>query len=408
VIALQNLVDRFLKYIKIYTTSDENSDTIPSTKRQLVLAEELKKELIEIGLDEVSLDENGYLMATIPSNIEKNCPVIGFIAHMDTSPDMSGENVKSKIINYNGEKIILNAEKNIYLDPKDFPSLNDYNGKTIITTDGTTLLGADDKAGIAEIITASEILLKSDIKHGKIRICFTPDEEIGRGADFFDVKKFGADFAYTIDGGPLGELESENFNAASAKFYIQGKNVHPGTAKDQMINSILIANELISLFPKNERPENTEKYEGFFHINDINGSVEKTTLNMIIRDHDKELFEQKKDFVQKVVEKINKKYSNAIKLELKDSYYNMKEIIEKNPHIMNLAKKAFLNCDVTPNIKPIRGGTDGARLSFMGLPCPNIFTGGHNFHGKYEYVVIESMEKAVQIIVEIAKLNTEF
>ncbi|UYP00256.1 peptidase T [Oceanotoga sp. DSM 15011] len=405
---MQNLVDRFLKYIKIYTTSDENSDTIPSTKRQLVLAEELKKELIEIGLDEVSLDENGYLMATIPSNIEKNCPVIGFIAHMDTSPDMSGENVKSKIINYNGEKIILNAEKNIYLDPKDFPSLNDYNGKTIITTDGTTLLGADDKAGIAEIITASEILLKSDIKHGKIRICFTPDEEIGRGADFFDVKKFGADFAYTIDGGPLGELESENFNAASAKFYIQGKNVHPGAAKDQMINSILIANELISLFPKNERPENTEKYEGFFHINDINGSVEKTTLNMIIRDHDKELFEQKKDFVQKVVEKINKKYSNAIKLELKDSYYNMKEIIEKNPHIMNLAKKAFLNCDVTPNIKPIRGGTDGARLSFMGLPCPNIFTGGHNFHGKYEYVVIESMEKAVQIIVEIAKLNTEF
>ncbi len=406
---LQNLTERFLNYVKIETTSDENSPTCPSTKTQLEFAKKIADELKEIGLAEVEVDENGYVMATCPANTKKDLPVIGFIAHMDTSPDMSGENVNPKIIkNYDGKDIVLNEETGIVLSPLDFPELLENIGLDLITTDGTTLLGADDKAGIAEIITAMEYLISHpEIIHGKIRIAFTPDEEIGRGADLFDVKKFGASFAYTLDGGPIGELEYENFNAASAKITIQGRNVHPGSAKNKMVNSALIAMELNSMLPVNERPEYTEKYEGFYHLTNINGTVENTTISYIIRDHSRELFENKKRLLQETVDFLNKKYGDIITLELKDSYYNMKEMIEPKMFIIDLAKEAMENIGITPKIQPIRGGTDGARLSFMGLPCPNIFTGGFNFHGKYEYIPIQSMEKAVETLLEIVRLSTE-
>ncbi|AEX86083.1 peptidase T [Marinitoga sp. 1135] len=403
---MKKVQERFLEYVKFYTTSDENSETCPSTPEQLVFANYLKKELEEIGLSEVEVDENGYVYATLPANSEEDIPVIGFIAHMDTAPALTGKGVKPKIIKYEGGDIVLNEEKNIVLSPEEFPKLNNYIGQEIIVTDGNTLLGADDKAGIAEIITAMEYLIQHpEIKHGKIRIGFTPDEEIGRGADRFNVEKFGAKFAYTIDGGEIGELEAENFNAATAHFKINGKSIHPGTAKNKMINAAEIAAELIMMFPQAQTPQNTEKYEGFFHVVGIKGDCDSAEVVMIVRDHDKKLFENKKWLCEKNAELLNKKYGgNTVELNLKDSYYNMKEIIDKNPEIIEIAKKAMENVGVTPIIKAIRGGTDGARLSYMGLPCPNIFTGGHNFHGRYEYIPIPSMEKAVEVIIEISKL----
>lgn len=405
---MNQLVERFIKYVKFDTTTDPDSNTCPSTSKQLLLAEELVNELKAIGLEDVSLDENGYVMATLPGNTDKEVPVIGFIAHMDTSPDMSGENVNPKIIkNYDGQDIILDQGNSIILSPKDFPELKDYVGQDLITTDGTTLLGADNKAGIAEIVTAMDYIIKNQgIKHGAIKIAFTPDEEIGRGADKFNVDKFGADFAYTIDGGTVGELEYETFNAAEAKVKIFGRNVHPGTAKNKMKNSMLIAMELNSMLPSFEKPEFTEGYEGFFHLTNIKGDVEETFLQYIIRDHSKELFEEKKETLSRAVDYLNFKYGkNTIELKLRDQYYNMKEKIEPVYEIVTLAKKAMEEVGVTPIIKPVRGGTDGARLSYMGLPCPNIFTGGHNFHGRYEYIPIESMEKAVEVIVKITELN---
>lgn len=403
---MNNLVNRFLNYVKQETTSNESGTTSPSTENQMVFAKRLVKEMDEIGLKDISLDNNGYIMATLPSNTDKDIPTIGFIAHMDTSPDMSGLNVKANIIeNYDGKDIILNKDEDIILSPKEFPDLLDHIGLTLITTDGTTLLGADNKAGIAEILTAVEYLIQNpEIPHGTIKIGFTPDEEIGRGADHFDVEKFAADFAYTVDGGPVGELEYENFNAATARITIQGRNVHPGTAKDKMINSILIANELNSMLPVNERPEYTQGYEGFFHLVYFNGSVEKTTINYIIRDHSMEKFEYKKQLLSKTVEFLNYKYKNIINLEIVDSYYNMKEKIEEHMYIVDIASEAMKQLDILPIIKPIRGGTDGARLSFMGLPCPNIFTGGLNYHGKFEYISIEAMEKAVQTILKIIEI----
>jgi len=407
---LQNVAHRFLKYVKYETTSDENSSKCPSTDGQMVFAKDLAAELKAIGLTDVSVDENGYVMGTVPSNIDRKIPVVGFISHMDTSPDMSGKNVNPQIIeNYDGKDIILNKDKNIVLSPSDFPELKDYIGKTLITTDGTTLLGADDKAGIAEIVTACEYLISHpEIKHGTIKVCITPDEEIGRGADKFDVKKFGADFAYTIDGGKLGELEYENFNAASAKIIIHGRNVHPGTAKGKMKNSVLIGVELASMLPLEETPENTEGYEGFYHINNFNGNVEETHLYYIIRDFDKENFENRKNYLLNLINKLNEKYGEGtVEIDLKDQYYNMREIIEKDMSIVEIALKAIEKAGVKPDVSPIRGGTDGARLSYMGLPTPNIFTGGHNFHGKYEYIPIFAMEKAVEVILNIVKLVTE-
>jgi tripeptide aminopeptidase len=405
---MNQLVERFIKYVKFDTTTDPDSNTCPSTSKQLLLAEELANELKAIGLEDVSLDENGYVMATLPGNTDKEVPVIGFIAHMDTSPDMSGENVNPKIIkNYDGQDIILDQGNSIILSPKDFPELKDYVGQDLITTDGTTLLGADNKAGVAEIVTAMDYIIKNQgIKHGTIKIAFTPDEEIGRGADKFNVDKFGADFAYTIDGGTVGELEYETFNAAEAKVKIFGRNVHPGTAKNKMKNSMLIAMELNSMLPSFEKPEFTEGYEGFFHLTNIKGDVEETFLQYIIRDHSKELFQEKKETLSRAIDYLNFKYGkNTIELKLRDQYYNMKEKIQPIYEIVTLAKKAMEEAGVTPIIKPVRGGTDGARLSYMGLPCPNIFTGGHNFHGKYEYIPIESMEKAVEVIVKITELN---
>ncbi len=403
---MNNLVNRFLNYVKQETTSNESATTSPSTESQMVFAKSLVKEMEEIGLKDISLDKNGYIMATLPSNTDKDIPTIGFIAHMDTSPDMSGLHVNPQIIeNYDGKDIILNKDKNIILSPSEFPELLDHIGLTLITTDATTLLGADNKAGIAEILTAVEYLIQNpDIPHGTIKIGFTPDEEIGRGADHFDVEKFAADFAYTVDGGPVGELEYENFNAATAKITIQGRNVHPGTAKDKMVNSILIANELNSMLPLNERPEYTEAYEGFYHLVYFNGSVEKTYINYIIRDHSMEKFESKKQLLTRSVEFLNYKYNDIINLEIVDSYYNMKEKIEEHMYIIDIASEAMKQLDIEPIIKPIRGGTDGARLSFMGLPCPNIFTGGLNFHGKFEYISIEAMEKSVQTILKIIQI----
>lgn len=406
---MSKLLTRFLNYVKYETTSDESSTSVPSTSNQLEFAKIIGKELVEIGLSDVSVDENGYVMATLPSNIQDKVPTIGFIAHMDTSPDMSGKGVIPKIIsNYDGNDIVLNMEKNIIMSVKDFPDLKDYVGKELITTDGTTLLGADNKAGIAEIITAVEYLLENpNIPHGTVKIGFTPDEEIGRGANCFDVNKFGADFAYTVDGGPVGELEYENFNAATAKLYIQGRNVHPGTAKNKMINSILVATELNSMLPVNERPEYTENYEGFYHLMSFSGSVEKTEIGFIIRDHSMEKFETKKETLVKAVDFLNHKYGDIIKLEISDSYYNMKEKIEPNMYIIDIAKKAMEDLNIQPLIKPIRGGTDGARLSYMGLPCPNIFTGGHNYHGKFEYIPTFAMEKSVDTILKIIELVQE-
>ncbi len=401
------ILERFLKYVSIDTQSDENSESCPSTQKQFNLANVLKEEMIAMGLSDVSLDENGYLMGFLPANTTKKIPSIGFISHMDTSPDMPGVNIKPKIVQcYDGRDILLNQEKQIVLSPTDFPEILDYVGKTIITTDGTTLLGADDKAGIAEILTAIEFLTTHpEILHGKICVGFTPDEEIGRGVDRFDVKKFNADFAYTMDGGALGELEYENFNAASAKVSIQGRNIHPGYAKGKMINALLVAMEFNSLLPVNERPEFTQDYEGFYHLVKVEGNVEHCSIQYIIRDHDRAKFEKKKVFIQHAVQYINQCYlEGTLTLELKDQYYNMKEMVEPVYHVVETANTAMEMLGVKPKIIPIRGGTDGARLSFMGLPCPNIYAGGHNFHGKYEYVCLETMESASKVILKIIEL----
>lgn len=401
------VVERFLKYVKYDTKSDENSSTVPTTKSQLVLAKDLAKELEEIGLQDVSVDENGYVFATLPSNMDKKVPTVGFIAHMDTSPDMPGLNVKPRIVeNYNGEDIVLNSEMNIVLRTSDFPEIKEYKGKDIIVTDGTTLLGADDKAGVSEVMTAVEYLIAHpEIKHGTIKVGFTPDEEVGQGADHFNVEKFGADFAYTVDGGGIGELEYENFNAAGAKVIIKGVNIHPGSAKGKMKNSMLIANQFMSMLPQNEIPGETEGYEGFYHIVGIKGEVELTELHYIIREFDKNKYEDRKRVISEVGKNLNEKYGEGtVVVELKDQYANMKEIIEKNKHIVDKAFNAMELCGVTPDVVPIRGGTDGARLSFMGLPTPNMFTGGHNFHGRYEYIPTFAMEKAVEVIVKIAEL----
>lgn len=401
-----DIVDRFIKYARIDTQSDESSTQTPSTQKQFNLAKEVEKEAVEMGLSDVSLDNNCYLTATLPANTRKDVPVIGFIAHFDTSPDMSGENVNPRIVkNYNGEDILLNESKKVIMSPTDFPELLHHVGEDIIVTDGTTLLGADDKAGIAEIMSAMQYLLDHpEIEHGKIRIGFTPDEEIGRGADKFDVAKFGAEWAYTMDGSELGELEFENFNAASAKIDIQGRNVHPGYAKNKMINALHVSNELIAMLPENERPERTEGYEGFFHLISQSGTVEEVQLSFIIRDHDRAKFEERKSLMVNVVERLNKKYGNRLILDMKDQYYNMREKVEPVMHVVDYAARAMEEVGVKPHIRPIRGGTDGARLSFMGLPCPNIFAGGMNFHGRYEFLPIPSLRKASQVIVKIAEL----
>lgn len=399
---MKTVTERFLTYVKHHTTSDESSDTFPSTKRQLAFAAFLAKECEAIGLQSVSVDAYGYVTALLPGNTA-NAPTIGFISHMDTSPDASGENVLSNIVeNYDGKAIPLNGT---VLSPEEFPSLKVYIGQTLITSDGTTLLGADDKAGIAEILTAAEYLLAHpEIPHGAIRIAFTPDEEIGKGVDFFDVDKFHADFAYTLDGGRIGELEYENFNAARAIIRIKGKNVHPGSAKNVMKNAALIGTEIASLLPERETPAKTESYEGFFHLCSFEGDVTSATLNYIIRDFNADSFAHRKELLRLIVERKNAQYNNCIELDLRDEYYNMLSQIEPHMEIVSLAKQAMLDCGITPIIQPIRGGTDGARLSFMGLPCPNLFAGGHNFHSNYEYVPVPSMEKAVSMIVRIAEL----
>lgn len=401
-----NITERFLKYVSFHTTSDAETNLTPSTPGQLVFAQYLVEELTAIGLTDISLDKNGYIMATLPANTDKEVPTIGFIAHLDTSPDMSGKNVKPRIIkDYDGNDILLNEEKIIVLETSKYPEIKQYKGQDIIVTDGTTLLGADDKAGIAEIVTAMEYLIAHpEIKHGKIRIGFTPDEEIGQGAHHFDVVKFGAEWAYTLDGGEIGELEFENFNAASAKVTFSGINVHPGYAKHKMKNSIRIAHQFISMLPRHETPEHTEGYEGFYHLLSMEGNVEKTTLNYIIRDHERDRFERRKKEMQHLVNKINAEFGeNTAETEIKDQYYNMREKVEPLMHIVDLAAEAMKEVGITPNIKPIRGGTDGSQLSFKGLPCPNLFAGGHNFHARFEYVPIQSMEKATQIIVTIVK-----
>ncbi len=401
-----DIVDRFIKYARIDTQSDENNTQIPSTQKQFNLAKEVEQEMLEMGLTEVSLDNNCYLMATLPANTQKRLPVIGFIAHFDTSPDMSGKNVNPRIVkNYDGKEIILNEAKEVLLSPEDFPELLDHVGEDIIVTDGTTLLGADDKSGIAAIMNAMQYLIDHpEIEHGKIRIGFTPDEEIGRGADKFDVAKFGADWAYTIDGSEVGELEYENFNAASAKIDIQGRNVHPGYAKGKMVNALHVANELIALLPEKERPEHTVDYEGFFHLIALGGTVEESSLSFIIRDHDREKFEERKRMMENAVATLNKKYGGRLTLQMKDQYYNMREKVEPVKYIVDYAYQAMEEVGVKPNVKPIRGGTDGARLSFMGLPCPNIFAGGMNFHGKYEFLPIPSMKKSSEVIIKIAEI----
>ena len=400
------VTERFLKYIKFETTSNENIDCCPSTNGQTALAEVLRNELEEIGLADVDVSKDGYVYATIESNTDENIPTVGFIAHMDTSPDASGKDVKARIVsNYDGSDITLNKEKNITLGTKDFPELLKHKGEDIIVTDGTTLLGADDKAGIAEIMTAAEYLIKHDeIKHGRIRIAFTPDEEIGRGADKFDVQKFGADWAYTMDGGEVGELEFENFNASKAKVTINGRNIHPGEAKGKMKNASLIAMEFAGMLPQNETPACTEGYEGFFHLTKTEGTVEHAELQYIIRDHSREKFEQKKKTMTECAEAINRKHGEGTAVtDIEDQYYNMRQEIEPVMHIVEIAQKAMEKAGVKPKVQPIRGGTDGAQLSFMGLPCPNIFAGGMNFHGVHEYVPVQSMEKATNVIIEIIK-----
>ena len=405
-----DLIKRFTSYVTIDTESDPTSDTTPSTAKQWVLANALVKELIEIGMSEVTIDTNGYVMATLPSNVATEVPTIGFISHYDTSPDFTGANVKPQVVeDYDGGDIVLNKDENIILSPKDFDDLLMYKGQTLITTDGTTLLGADDKAGIAEIISAMEYLLKNpEIKHGKIRVGFTPDEEIGRGAHKFDVKKFGADWAYTMDGSQVGELEYENFNAAGAVVTVQGKIVHPGYAKGKMINSMYIAMDYINSLPRLETPEHTEGRQGFFHLHNMKGEVDSTKLQYIIRDHDKVHFEARKEMMQKLADELNVQYgTDRVSVEIKDQYFNMREKIEPVMHIVDIAEQAMKKAGIKPLIKPIRGGTDGSQLSYMGLPCPNIFAGGHNFHGRVEYVPVESMQKAIEVIVNIAQLVAE-
>ncbi len=403
---MEKLLERFLRYVKIDSQSDPESDKTPSTDKQWKIARLLRDELEAMGMQEVELDEHGYVYATLPANTEAEVPVIGFIAHYDTTPDYNGTGVNPQIHeNYDGGPIVLNAEKNLVLSPDYFPELKKFKGQTLITTDGTTLLGADDKAGVAEIMTAMDYLIHHpEIKHGKIRVAFNPDEEIGRGAHKFNVEKFGARWAYTMDGSDVGELEYENFNAAGAKVIIEGKSVHPGYAKDKMINSILIANEFMSAFPKDEVPERTEGYEGFYHILSINGSTERTEMYYIIRDFDHDKFEARKKFFLQVADRINARFDKpVVKVDLKDQYFNMLEKIRPNMHIIEIAESAMKDLGITPKIKPIRGGTDGAQLSFKGLPCPNIFAGGLNFHGPYEYVPLESMQKATELIVKIAE-----
>lgn len=404
---MENIVNRFLSYVAIDTQSDPDSNTTPSTEKQWNLARKLVEDLKQIGLEDVTIDDNSYVMATLPSNVDYPVPTIGFIAHFDTSPDFSGANVKPQIIkNYDGGDIVLNKDLNIILSPSEFDDLKKYIGQTLITTDGTTLLGADDKAGVTEIVCAMEYLVKHpEIKHGKIRIAFTPDEEIGRGAHQFDVEKFGADWAYTMDGSHVGELEYENFNAAGAKVTIQGKNVHPGTAKDKMVNSIMIAAKFIRMLPKNQVPYKTEGREGFFHVTNVSGDVEKTIIHLIIRDHDRMKFEGKKKILETIIHDLNLLFKGVLKVEISDQYYNMKEKIEPVFHIVEIAEKAMKELGITPIIQPIRGGTDGSQLSFKGLPCPNIFAGGVNFHGKYEYLPVESMLKATDVIIKIAEIT---
>ncbi|WP_024740804.1 peptidase T [Tenacibaculum maritimum] len=409
---LQHIIDRFVKYVTVDTESDPNNPAFPSTEKQWDLAKILVEELKQIGMEDVTLDDNCYIMATLPSNLDYEVPTIGFVAHIDTSPDFTGANVKPQIHkNYDGKDILLNQEENIVLSPDYFEDLLQYKGQTIITTDGTTLLGADDKAGVTEIVSAMEYLIQNPtLKHGKIRICFTPDEEVGKGAHLFDVEKFGAEWAYTMDGSQIGELEYENFNAAGAKVTINGKIVHPGYAKGKMINSMTIASEFINSLPANEVPEQTTGYEGFFHLHNMNGKVEQTTLQYIIRDHDLDLFEQRKTQMLQVAKDINQKLGKElIEIEIKDQYFNMKEKVTPVMHIVDIAEEVMKDMGITPLIKPIRGGTDGSQLSYKGLPCPNIFAGGHNFHGRYEYVPAESIVKATEVIIGIAqKVATKF
>ena len=401
-----NLIDRFLEYVKFDTQSDELTGLTPSTPGQMIFAQHLKEELEALGLQEITLDDNGYLMATLPANTSADVPTVGFIAHLDTSPDMSGRHVSPRIVEkYPGGDIVLNEATGTVLSPNDFPELEHYVGQDLIITDGNTLLGADDKAGVAEIISAVDYLIKHpEIKHGKIRIAFNPDEEIGRGAHKFDVEAFGADFAYTMDGGEVGELEFENFNAAVAKVSFRGRNVHPGYAKHKMINSMRIANQFIIMLPRWETPEHTEGYEGFYHLIGIEGTVEATTLTYIIRDHDRDRFERRKKELEHLARKINNEFPGCCQIEIKDQYYNMREKIEPVMYIIDIARQAMELAGVTPKVQPIRGGTDGAQLSYKGLPCPNIFAGGLNFHGRFEFVPIPSMEKAMNVIVQIASL----
>lgn len=406
---MMTVVERFLQYVKFDTQSDELTNLTPSTPGQMIFAQYLEKELKQLGLSDISLDDNGYLMATLPSNCGNQVPTVGFIAHLDTSPDMSGHHVSPRIVEkYDGDDIVLNAEKNIVLSPTQFPELEDYKGQDLIVTDGNTLLGADDKAGIAEIISAVDYLKSHpEIKHGDIRIAFNPDEEIGQGAHKFDVQRFGADWAYTMDGGAIGELEYENFNAAVAKVTFKGRNVHPGYAKHKMINSIRIANQFAIMLPRWETPEHTEGYEGFYHLVGIEGNVEQTVLTYIIRDHDRDRFERRKKELEHITRKINNEFPGCASIDIKDQYYNMLEKIKPVMHIIDIAKIAMERAGVKPVVQPIRGGTDGAQLSFKGLPCPNIFAGGLNFHGRYEFVPIQSMEKAAATIVEICKIVAE-
>ena len=402
------LIDRFLNYVSFDTQSSETTQTTPSTPGQRVFARALVEELGKIGLEEISLDENSYVMATLPATSGDALPVIGFIAHLDTSPDMSGKDVQPRIVKYEGGDIVLSADGATVLSPAMFPELSDYIGQELIVTDGRTLLGADDKAGIAAIISAVEYLkAHPEIKHGKIRIAFTPDEEIGAGADHFDVAAFGCDWAYTIDGGKVGELEYENFNAAAAKFHFKGLNVHPGSAKNKMVNAALLAVELAGWLPAAQRPEHTEGYEGFFHLTSMSGTVEEATLSYIIRDHSHTLFEEKKALLQSFADQMNRLYPDSTSLEMRDQYYNMREVVEPEKHIVDLAFEAMTAVGVTPVVQPIRGGTDGARLSFMGLPCPNIFAGGLNFHGRYEFLPVPSLEKSMQTIIKIAELSAQ-
>lgn len=400
---MEKILDKFLRYVSFDTASDPESETQPSTSKQLALLQVLLAELHQMGIKNAHLDSYGYVMATIPSNIEKEVPAIGFIAHVDTSPDAPGKDVHPQIFpNYDGKPILLNKDKELYLNPSEFPELLSYKGQTIITTDGTTLLGADDKAGVAAIMSAAEYLMEHpEFKHGPVMIAFTPDEEIGRGVEKFDVEKFGAQYAYTIDGGQIGEMEYENFNAAMARIHIQGRNIHPGYAKNKMINALIIGTELNNMLPVDQRPEFTDNYEGFFHITSIRGNVEEAEMIYIIRDHDFDKFEQKKKLMLEITEFLNMKYGTCITLEMKDQYYNMRKQIEPHMHVVEKAVQAIKEAGIKPIVHPIRGGTDGAQLSYRGLPCPNIFAGGHNFHGKMEYLPLESMEKASEVILRI-------